>query len=74
MIVSAAEAARRRDALQQEIRSHKAEIRRRREQLGRAKAALLELERECALRGIKLVVTGEGGSPWPTKAPNHSST
>jgi hypothetical protein len=74
VISSAAEGVRRRDELERAIRSHKAAIRRHRQELGRAKAALLELERECALRGIKLVVTGEGGSPWPTKAPNQSST
>lgn len=74
MIVTAAEGVRRRDELERAIRGHKAAIRRHREELGRAKAALLELERECALRGIKLVVTGEGGSPWPTNVRNHFST
>lgn len=72
--MNAAEGARRHEALTSEIRSHKAEIRRHREQLGRIKAELVELERECALRGIKLVVNGEGRHPWPERTPNPSST
>ena len=72
--MNAADGARRHDALAREIRSHKAAIRRHREGLGRAKAELVELERECALRGIKLVVNGEGRHPWPKSTPNPSST
>ena len=48
------------DALRGEIRGHKAAIRHRRTALARAKAALVALESECAARGIKLVVKGEG--------------
>jgi hypothetical protein len=62
------------DALQGEIAAHKAEIRRRRDRLARAKAALVELEKECTSRGIRLVLvktTGEGSeSPWPNPSSN----
>lgn len=74
-MLSAADAVRRRDAIEAEIRRHKAEIRRRREQLWLAKSSLLRLERECALHGIKLVVTGEGRIPWPKRTdPSSTST
>jgi hypothetical protein len=59
--------------LREEVTAHKAAIRHHRAALGRAKAALLALERECARRGIKLIVKGEGRPPWPKPdSPNPS--
>lgn len=52
--------------LRGEIAGHKAAIRHHRAALGQKKAELVMLERECASRGIRLVIKeGEGETPWP---------
>lgn len=48
-----------------EVVTHKAAIRRHRCALSRAAADLAEVRRELARRGIRLVLKGEGGNPWP---------
>lgn len=54
------------EQLRGEVAGHKADIRRSRTRLARAKAELVELEARCAQLGIRLVVQGEGkGDPWP---------
>lgn len=59
-------------ALSGQIAEHKAAMRRHRHALAERAAELAALKRECASRGIRLVLPGEGENPWPN--PSSTST
>lgn len=60
-------------ALADEIATHKRAIRHHRRTLAERASQLQELREQCARRGIRLVVKGEGENPWPTSSPSTRS-